>query len=78
MKKNLGYFMRSPITFYDTPKKTNKNSFWTEVIVHWCYLNDSNPVKTNTQEQNLWLISHTKIDGKVIYYPTWADKGLKQ
>ena len=52
-----------------------KNNFWSEVIREW--IANINPTSSSKgTEETLWFNSKIKVDGKLVFYRTWAGKGV--
>ena len=76
---DLAYFLRGNLKYVDLPNKPNPNSIWSEIVIQWCLNNQRQPSqnRADIMNENLWWNSAIKIDGKVIYYKTWAQAGVR-
>jgi exonuclease III len=81
--KDPAYFMECSITYADIPNKPEKDSFWNEVLINWCILNEEHTNKNNWRledifQENIWWNSKIKVKKKVVEYKKWAAKGIKK
>jgi hypothetical protein len=75
------YFMHCNVKFCDIPLELRTNKFWGEIFLNWCIISqqiNSEMAKTieSLRNENLWWNSDLKINGKLVQYKHWAEKGI--
>ena len=77
--KDLSYFLRGNLKYADLPKKPNPDSIWCEILIQRGANNYRKTPKNRWEilNENLWWNSTMKRYGKVLYYKSWAEAGVR-